>query len=223
MQSARSAANTFTVDVTKPDTVIVSGPADPTNATSATFDFDVAVAEPGVVRYECSLNGATFTDCTDPETFTGLTERSHTLLVRAIDAAGNVDDSPASYTWVVDLTAPNTVIVSGPPSRTNATSATFDFDVTVAEPGVTYECSLDGATFAPCADPETFTGLTAEKLYTLEVRAKDALGNVDQTPATYSWTVDLTAPNTSSTRARRAAPMRRAPRSTSMWRWRTRA
>ncbi|OJT25163.1 hypothetical protein BO221_12375 [Archangium sp. Cb G35] len=193
VQSPKSAANTFTVDVTRPNTVIDSGPASPTNATSATFDF--SASEPGV-RYECSLNGAAFTTCTDPVTFTGLTERVHTLEVRAIDAAGNVDDTPASYTWTVDLTPPDTVIVSGPPTRTNATSATFDFNVVVAEPGVTYECSLDGAPFTSCTDPVTFTDLTTEKSYTLRVRALDSLGNVDLTPASYTWTVDLTPPDT---------------------------
>ncbi|MFE8605091.1 adventurous gliding motility protein AgmC [Archangium violaceum] len=193
VQSPKSAANTFTVDLTKPNTFIDSGPATPTNATSATFDF--SASEPGV-RYECSLNGATFTTCTDPVTFTGLTERVHTLEVRAIDAAGNVDDTPASYTWTVDLTPPDTVIVSGPPSITNATSATFDFNVVVAEPGVTYECSLDGAPFTSCTDPVTFTGLTTEKSYTLQVRARDSVGNVDLSPASHTWTVDLTPPDT---------------------------
>ncbi|WP_375770300.1 Ig-like domain-containing protein [Archangium gephyra] len=193
VQSPRSTANTFTVDVTKPNTFIVSGPPSLTNTTVATFDFNAS--ETGV-KYECSLDGATYTSCTDPVTFLGLTERSHTLLVRAIDAAGNVDDSPESYTWVVDTSAPDTVIVSGPPARTNATSATFDFAVAVAEPGVTYDCSLDGAAFTSCTDPVTFTGLTAEKAYTLRVRARDAAGNVDPTPETYTWTVDLTPPET---------------------------
>ncbi|WP_075207502.1 adventurous gliding motility protein AgmC, partial [Archangium violaceum] len=193
VQSSKSAANTFTVDVTRPNTFIDSGPATPTNATSAMFDF--SASEPGV-RYECSLNGAAFTTCTDPVTFTDLTERVHTLEVRAIDAAGNVDDSPASYTWTVDLTPPDTVIVSGPPTRTNSTSATFDFDVVVAEPGVTYECSLDSAPFTSCTDPVTFTDLTTEKSYTLRVRAKDSVGNVDLSPASHTWTVDLTPPDT---------------------------
>ncbi|AKI99982.1 Ig-like protein group 3 [Archangium gephyra] len=193
VQSARSPANTFTVDLTPPDTTIVSGPPSLTNSTSATFDFG---SEAGAT-FECSLDGAAFTACADPETFTGLTaEKAYTLRVRAKDAAGNVDPTPASYTWTVDRTPPNTVIVSGPPTRTNATSATFDFAVEVPEAGVTYECNLDGAGFTACADPETFTGLTAEKAYTLEVRAKDTAGNVDPTPASYTWTVDRTAPDT---------------------------
>lgn len=185
VQSVRSAANTFIVDITKPDTSIVSSPPSATTATSATFGFNAS--ETGV-RYECSLDGAPFTSCQNPETFTGLTERSHTLQVRAIDAVGNEDDSPASYTWTVDLTAPNTLIVASPPSSTHETSAEFDFNVEVAEPGVTYECSLDNGTFVACTDPVTFADL-AEGEHTLQVRARDAIGNVDATPATHTWTV----------------------------------
>jgi 3-deoxy-D-arabino-heptulosonate 7-phosphate (DAHP) synthase len=189
VQSARSTANTFTVDVTPPDTSIVSGPPSRTSATSAMFDFSSPEAG---VTYECSLNGAAYTACTDPVTFTGLGDREHTLLVRARDAAGNVDPSPASYTWRVDLTPPDTTIVSGPPSRTNATSATFDFS---SEAGATFECSLNGAAYTACTDPVTFTGL-GDREHTLLVRARDAVGNVDPTPASYTWTVDLTPPDT---------------------------
>ncbi|AGC44015.1 OmpA family protein [Myxococcus stipitatus DSM 14675] len=195
VQSVKSTATPFTVDSTKPATTLVSGPPSRTRATSATFDFDAN--EPGAT-YECSLDGAAFATCQDPETLTGLTEGSHTLEVRAIDAAGNVDDSPASHTWTVDLTAPNTVIVTGPPSRTQAASATFDFDVEVAESGVTYECSLDGGAFAACTDPVIFTGL-ADGEHTLQVRALDAVGNGDASPASHTWTVDLTAPQTNIT------------------------
>ncbi|MFP2964292.1 hypothetical protein ACLEPN_42965, partial [Myxococcus sp. 1LA] len=53
------------------------------------------------MTYECSLDGAAYVACTDPVTFTGLAQGSHTLSVRAIDAAGNLDDTPATYTWTV--------------------------------------------------------------------------------------------------------------------------
>jgi MYXO-CTERM domain-containing protein len=53
---------------------------------------------------------------------------------------------------------------------------------------VTYECSLDGADFTPCADPVTFSGLSKGE-HTLAVRSRDSAGNVDPTPATISWNV----------------------------------
>ena len=39
-------------------------------------------------------------------TYSALGDGSHTLAVRARDAIGNVDPSPAIYSWVVDTVAP---------------------------------------------------------------------------------------------------------------------
>ncbi|WP_426754077.1 adventurous gliding motility protein AgmC [Myxococcus sp. Y35] len=180
----------WTVDTTAPDTTIVSGPSGTTTSNSATFDFG---SNENPVTYECSLDGAPYVACTDPQTFVSLSDGEHTLAVRAVDAAGNEDPTPATRTWTVDATAPDTTIVSGPPAVTSSTSATFDFSSN--ESPVTYECSLDGAPFAACADPQTFPGL-GEGNHTLAVRAVDAAGNLDSTPATYAWTVDTTAPDT---------------------------
>ncbi|MFP2963733.1 adventurous gliding motility protein AgmC, partial [Myxococcus sp. 1LA] len=180
----------WAVDMTAPDTTIVSGPPATTTSPSATFDFS---SNESPVTYQCSLDGAPFTTCTDPQTFTALPDGNHTLAVRAVDAAGNADPTPATYAWTVDATAPNTTIVSGPAAVTNATTATFDFSSN--ESPVTYQCSLDGAPFVACTDPQTYTGLSQGN-HTLAVRAVDAAGNVDSTPATYAWTVDTTPPDT---------------------------
>jgi uncharacterized repeat protein (TIGR01451 family) len=84
-----------------------------------------------------------------------------------------------------DATAPDTSIVSAPPASGTGTSAVFDFAST--EPDATFECSLDGAAFATCPDPSTLS--VAVGAHTLAVRAVDAAGNADPTPATHSWTV----------------------------------
>ncbi|MCE9667574.1 Ig-like domain-containing protein [Myxococcus stipitatus] len=190
--SVRSNTNTFTVasDTTPPDTTIVSGPAAVTNSTTATFDFN---SNESPVTYECSLDAGAYVACTDPRTFTGLANGNHTLSVRARDAAGNVDATPATYSWTVDTTPPDTTIVSGPAAVTSSTTATFDFNSN--ESPVTYECSLDSAAYVACTDPRTFTGL-ANGNHTLSVRAVDAAGNADPTPATYAWTVDSVPPDT---------------------------
>ena len=39
-------------------------------------------------------------------------EGDHTLVVRGIDPEGNIDPTPASAGWLVDLTPPDTVITS---------------------------------------------------------------------------------------------------------------
>ena len=53
-----------------------------------------------------SSTPATFGACTSPQPYSGLAAGSHTFQVRATDGAGNVDPSPASFTWTVDLTHP---------------------------------------------------------------------------------------------------------------------
>ncbi|MFP2957252.1 Ig-like domain-containing protein [Myxococcus sp. 1LA] len=184
------ATRAWTVDTVAPDTTIVSGPSGLTNSASATFDFG---SNESGVTYQCALNGAPFTACTDPVTFPGLAQGSHTLQVRAVDAAGNIDPTPASRSWTVDTVAPDTSIVSGPSGTTNSANATFTFNA--SESPVTYECSLDGAAFTACTSPAAFTNLV-DGSHTFSVRARDAAGNVDATPATRTWSVDTTAPDT---------------------------
>jgi large repetitive protein len=92
------ASHSWTVDTAAPETTIDSGPTDPTSETSATFTFS---SSEGSSSFECSLDGAAFTSCTSPASYSGLAPGSHTFEVRAIDAAGNVDPSPASYAWSV--------------------------------------------------------------------------------------------------------------------------
>jgi hypothetical protein len=59
-----------------------------------------------VVSFTCALDRGGFTPCTSATTYTGLSEGSHTFQVRATDTAGNVDATPASYTWVVQTLTP---------------------------------------------------------------------------------------------------------------------
>ena len=158
-------------------------------------EFFIQAIETGAY-FQCSLDGAAFTNCTSPRNYNGLADGSHTFQVRARDAGGNIDATPASYTWTIDATDPNTTITSNPPAATNSTSASFTF--TSTEAGSTFECRLDGAAFAACTSPQNFTGLSAGS-HTFRVRAIDVAGNVDGSPAAYTWNVDLTAPNTNIT------------------------
>ncbi len=55
----------------------------------------------GLAFFECSLDGAPFSFCTSPVTYSSLTAGSHVFQVRAVDLAGNVDPTPASFTWSI--------------------------------------------------------------------------------------------------------------------------
>ncbi|MBP9935338.1 MAG: hypothetical protein KBF52_06170, partial [Pyrinomonadaceae bacterium] len=119
-------------DTIAPDTTITSNPTDPSPSADATFDFtgtDSAIAS--VASFECQIDGGGYTACTSPKTYTGLSDGSHTFNVRAIDTAGNVDASPASYTWTIS-TAPlgpvSVTATAGTPGPTDYATLKAAFD-----------------------------------------------------------------------------------------------
>lgn len=177
-------------DVTAPDTQLLTTPGALVASHDATFTF--ASTENGAT-FSCAFGGADPSPCASPATFHNIADGSHTFTVGAVDAAGNRDLSPASYTWSVDTTGPDTAVQGGPPALTNATTAVFSF--TSPENGASFECRLDSADFTACSDPVQLAGL-GDGQHTFEVRALDGLGNPDATPASRTWTVDLVAPST---------------------------
>jgi 6-phosphogluconolactonase (cycloisomerase 2 family) len=102
------------------------------------------------------------------------------------DAVGDVcDPTPNGPSESNDKTAPDTTITSGPKRKTKSKSASFTF--TATESGSTFECSLDGAAFLACDSPRTVR--VKEGRHTLSVRATDAAGNTDASPAIRAWKV----------------------------------
>lgn len=87
-------------------------------------------------------------------------------------------------------TAPDTTITSQPANPSSSASAQFSFTSTSAS--ATFACSLDSAPFTNCTSPASYTGL-ADGAHTFQVRASDQNG-VDQTPASYTWTVSIAPP-----------------------------
>lgn len=84
-----------------------------------------------------------------------------------------------------DTTAPDTTITKGPKKKTKKKKATFEF--TSDEAGTAFQCSLNGGGFELCTSPWKLKGKKGKNRF--EVRAIDASGNVDQSPATYDWKV----------------------------------
>jgi hypothetical protein len=81
-----------------------------------------------------------------------------------------------------DATPPETTITGGPPDRAKGRSVSFIF--TANEPA-TFQCSVDGSPFQPCSSPQTVTNPKGKHVF--EVRAIDAIGNIDPTPARDTW------------------------------------
>ena len=203
-RDATPASRTFTVDTSPPDTLIESGPAEGATITtdSATYGFR---GDPigDTAKVQCKLDGEAFADCTSQKTFSGLANGSHTVSFRAQDAAGNQDPTPASRTFTVnvatpppppDTTPPDTAIDSGPDDGATITtnSATFTFHGTAGDTAKV-QCKLDGEAFADCTSQKTFSGL-ANGSHTVSFRAQDAAGNQDPTPASRTFTVNVTTP-----------------------------
>ena len=179
---ATPASRTFTVDVdsTAPKTRIDAGPADITNQTSATFTF--SADEPAT--FECRLDAAAFAACHSGDTFGSLDSGTHTFAVRATDLAGNVDPTPATRSWIVDTTPPQTTITNGPSGLSLSSIATFGF--TSSEGSSSFQCRLDGGTWQACTSPRTYAGVYLGN-HTFSVRAIDPAGNTDPTPAGVTW------------------------------------
>ncbi|MCA9677154.1 MAG: hypothetical protein KC464_19165, partial [Myxococcales bacterium] len=193
---ATPAEATWESDTLAPDTTITAAPPALDNSTDVSFEFTADEA----ATYACDLDGAGFVACTSPHALTALADGAHTFSVRATDAAGNTDATPASHAWTIDSSTPDTVIDTGPSGLVAATSATFEFSSPDAGAGATFECHLDAAAFATCTSPISYAAL-AQGSHTFEVRVRDMVGNLDPTPATRTWTVDTVAPDTTITSA----------------------
>jgi hypothetical protein len=125
---------------------------------------------------------------------------AHTLVVRAVDQAGNVS-APASWTWnvlgakpvppVVDDSSP----VNGATTRVGTAYFAFhhELDGTGALEGL--YCSLDGGTQSHCDSGNFSAEGLADGSHTFSVVAKDIAGNVSD-PTTVSWDVQRGAPYT---------------------------
>jgi len=83
-----------------PQTRFTSKPLNP-SVTAVSFGFSGSDTDGTVVGYECNLDGAGYTACTSPQSYSSLSAGSHTFRVRAVDNVGAVDATPSSYTWTV--------------------------------------------------------------------------------------------------------------------------
>ncbi|OJH34139.1 hypothetical protein BON30_45085 [Cystobacter ferrugineus] len=101
VQSLNSVPDTFTVDITPPETRIVTSPGRFTRARDVTFEFG---AQEEGVNYLCKLDDAAdFTPCDPTYTFTNLPDGPHTVQVYAVDRAGNLDETPEVHEFQITV------------------------------------------------------------------------------------------------------------------------
>ena len=182
------ATRAWTVDATAPDTALEGGPAEGLDGRRSGRDVRIrerAGRELPVPRRRRGL---------DVMRLAGdrrLGDGGHAFEVRASDAAGNADESPARRTWTVDVTPPDTRGVRagrGLDERRDRGDVGF-----ASEPGAGFECRLDGGPWIACGPSQAYSGLAVGG-HRFEVRAHDAVGNVDGSPAARGWTVVAGSP-----------------------------
>ncbi len=185
----------WTIDLTAPDAAITVTPPSLSNDSTPTFEF--TSADPTVTKFLCKIDAGSFLACTSPYTrTTALVNGTHTFNVQAKDPAGNIGTA-VSYTWDIDVSKPDTVLGTKPVNPSNDATPTFAFSSPDAS--ATFECDIDGGStpsWTACSSPKTYSPALANGQHTFKVRAKDAAGNVDTSPAVYTWTIDTVAPNT---------------------------
>lgn len=197
------ASYTWTTVGDAPETAIIGSNK---SGTTAAFAFN----SPGnpLATFECSLDGAPFTACSSPKSYTGLSAAAHEFAVRAVNAVGTRDASPATDSWTASAsTAPDTNITRRPPARTTDTAASFEFAST--DSVATFECRLDGGAWEACDSPKAYTDLALAD-HTFEVRSSSVGGLTDQSPASVTWTVSDTLVDPTPATLRK--PVVRAPK-----------
>ncbi len=171
------------------DTFIGSGPSGLTNDPTPTWTFSSNYAN---ATFSCALDGGSFAPCSSPYTAPPLTDGLHSLTVRAYaPSRESSDKTPATSSFVVDASPPNTTITAGPSGTTGQMMPTFQF--ASSEPGSSFQCRLDGGSFSTCSSPLTTAALPPGS-HVFEVRAIDQAGNTDPTPAARQFAVDTSVP-----------------------------
>jgi hypothetical protein len=106
------------------------------------------------------------------------------LRVTATDAAGNVSACSPALAYVSDSLPPATRLITHPLKSTTSHTAAFTF---TSEARARFQCRLDSGAYSACTSPHTVTAGVGR--HTFWVRAVDRAGNVDASPALFTWTV----------------------------------
>ena len=205
--SATSVTNKWIYDKTAPvlKGEISGSPANDAVTKEAAFAYSQSATDNlTAITYHWTMKGAKAEQPTEyaGEEFAGeVTEDDvYTVKVYATDAAGNVSTTN-TLVWTHDTTAPTMPVINGTPEDKSETKESgYNWTATATDnlSAITYHWKLegpgaavDGTTALPT---EAFSGDVSEDgVYTLNVYATDAAGNVSPTN-TWKFTYDTTPP-----------------------------
>lgn len=171
-----SVTQSWTKDTVEPNTTISSNPPATNYSTQATFVFSASETS----TFECSLDSAPYVTCVSPKMYTDLANMVHTMSIRAIDLANNLESTPATYSWthtaakavaLYHLDLVNPTLDSG--NYTGATSNTLTFDNSADSGAAVF---AEGRTMATTANymsvADTASQATITSYLTLESRVR---------------------------------------------------
>ncbi|HTC81954.1 MAG TPA: Ig-like domain-containing protein, partial [Acidimicrobiia bacterium] len=163
------------------------------SASTVTLTGPGGVAVPAAVTYAAGSLTATLTPSARLAFGTTYTVTVKGGPAGVADVLGNpmAADRSWRFTTVPPPPVPNTFLNAGPADPSATAAATFAFSSD--QPDAAFQCHLDGAAFADCSSPVTYTGLP-DGPHTFEVRAWTIDGGTDASPAAGTWRVDTTAP-----------------------------
>jgi hypothetical protein len=177
-----AASRTWRVRAIAPQTVPVESPPAYVSSPEVEWAFG---SDQDDATFECAVNDGDWAPCTSPLSLR-LPDGVHSVLVRAVSSSGIPDPRPLNRTVVIDTTAPQTRIASGPGRLTADPDAEIALDSN--EAGVTYECRFDDGAWAECSSRVRREGLSAGS-HGVSARAVDRAGNIDPRPVTTRWNV----------------------------------
>ncbi len=178
-------------DGTAPNTTITSGPTGGSTITVTRATFAFTSSEAG--SFLCTFGGtfASATACATPFQTPELANGSRTFSVFAKDSAGNVDPTPATRTFNVNVPAPVATLTADPGAFTADETPTFGFTSTTS--GATFECAYDGAAFGSCSASSSDTRQLAPGTHSFSVRAASISGTGAATTP-FGFEIDTTTP-----------------------------
>lgn len=188
LAGAGGAATGFTV-------TIAGGPGEGQHVTSSSVTITFQASSPA--SYQCALDQGAAANCDSGKvTYTQLSNGQHVFEVVATEAATSTD-AVATRTFVVAV-PPQATITGKPPDPSTSADATFSF--TADQSDATFECSLDGASFATCASPITYHGLAEDQSHSFVVHAVSTESGTGPA-SSYNWQVRSTQTTPTTTAA----------------------
>ena len=189
----------FTVDTAAIETFLEAGPEGLTNDPTPSFTFGSPATG---AMFECKIEGAGIVAAGLRRLLVAVRRRPSCARAptrsRCAPRTPRASRTrrPSERSFTVDADAPDTTIATGPLDGGKTTDRTPTFVSTSSEAGSTFECRLDNITkenvdtvaWASCESNWDLAELEGGK-HTVEVRATDAAGNTDATPATRTFTV----------------------------------